>query len=70
MTRQAVYGGEANKERRVKVAVRDYVSAGRELSAKVRASLLALCDQRGPERGGGRPAAGPLWGGTDRQPLL
>jgi IS5 family transposase len=42
---QAVYGGGANKERRVKAAVRDYVTAGRELSAKVSASLLAMCDQ-------------------------
>jgi IS5 family transposase len=45
MTSKAVYGGGANKERRVKAAVRDYVSAGRELSAKVSASLLGLCDQ-------------------------
>lgn len=42
---KAVYGGGANKERRVKAAVRDYVGAGRELSVKVRVSLLALCDQ-------------------------
>jgi hypothetical protein len=42
---KAVYGGGANKERRVKAAARDYVHVGRELSAKVGASLLGLCDQ-------------------------
>jgi hypothetical protein len=45
LSSKVVYGGGTNKERRVKAAVRDYVSAGRELSAKVQASLLALCDQ-------------------------
>jgi len=42
---KAVYRGGANKERRVKAAAREYVSVGRELSAKVSASLLGLCDQ-------------------------
>lgn len=42
---KTVYGGGAQKEKRVKAAVRDYVSVGRELSAKVSASLLTLCDQ-------------------------
>jgi transposase, IS5 family len=42
---KTVYGGGAQKEKRVKAAVRDYVSVGRELSTKVRASLLRLCDQ-------------------------
>jgi len=42
---KALYGGGANKERRVKAAAREYVRVGRELSAKVSASLLGLCDQ-------------------------
>jgi hypothetical protein len=42
---KAVYGGGANKEARVRQAVREYLGAGRELSAKVSASLLGLCDQ-------------------------
>jgi hypothetical protein len=45
LTRKTVYGGGAQKEKRVKAAGRDYVNVGRELSAKVSASLLALCDQ-------------------------
>jgi hypothetical protein len=45
LTSHVVYGGGANKERRVQAAVRDYLSAGRELADKVRASLLGLCDQ-------------------------
>jgi IS5 family transposase len=45
LTSKTVYGGGAHKEKRVQAAVRDYVSAGRELSAKVSASLLSLCDQ-------------------------
>jgi hypothetical protein len=40
-----VYRGGPNKEARVKRAVRDYLAVGRELSVKVRASLLGLCDQ-------------------------
>jgi transposase, IS5 family len=42
---QIVYRGGPNKEARVKRAVRDYLAVGRELSAKVHASLLDLCDQ-------------------------
>ena len=45
MTSKTVYGGGANKEVRVKAAVREYLAAGRELSAKVSVSLLGLCDQ-------------------------
>lgn len=44
-TSQIVYRGGPNKEARVKRAVRDYLAAGRDLSAKVQASLLGLCDQ-------------------------
>jgi transposase, IS5 family len=44
-TSQVVYGGGAQKEQRVKAAVREYVSVGRELSAKVQDSLLGLCEQ-------------------------
>ena len=40
-----VYRGGPNKEARVKAAVREYLAVGRELSAKVRQSLLGLCDQ-------------------------
>jgi IS5 family transposase len=42
---QIVYRGGPNKETRVKRAVRDYLTVGGELSAKVRQSLLGLCDQ-------------------------
>jgi hypothetical protein len=42
---QIVYRGGPNKEVRVKAAVREYLAVGGELSAKVRASLLGLCDQ-------------------------
>jgi IS5 family transposase len=42
---QVVYRGGPNKEARVKRAVRDYLGVGRQLSAKVRASLVGLCDQ-------------------------
>jgi len=44
-TSHVVYGGGANKEVRVRQAVREYLAAGRDLSAKVSASLLALCAQ-------------------------
>ncbi len=44
LTSKTVYGGGAHKEKRVKTAVRDYVKSGHELSAKVSASLLRLCD--------------------------
>jgi transposase, IS5 family len=40
-----VYRGGPNKEVRVKAAVRDYLAVGRELSAKVRTSLLGLCEE-------------------------
>jgi hypothetical protein len=42
---QIVYRGGPNKEARVKRAVREYLAVGGELSAKVRQSLLDLCDQ-------------------------
>ncbi len=45
ITSKTVYGGGAKKEARVKAAVREYLSAGRDLCAKVSASLLGLCDQ-------------------------
>ena len=44
-TSQVVYRGGANKEARVKSAVRAYLAVGRALEVKVRASLMALCDQ-------------------------
>jgi hypothetical protein len=44
-TSQIVYRGGPNKEARVKRAVRDYLAVGRDLSAKVHASLLDLCNQ-------------------------
>ena len=44
-TSQVVYRGGPNKAARVKSAVRDYLVVGRALEVKVRASLLALCDQ-------------------------
>jgi hypothetical protein len=45
MTSKIVYGGGARKESRVKSAVGEYLSVGRELSAKVSESLLGLCDK-------------------------
>jgi hypothetical protein len=42
---QAVYRGGANKETRVRHAVREYLAAAGELSTKVQSSLLGLCDQ-------------------------
>ena len=42
---QIVYRGGPNKEARVKRAVRDYLAVGRDLFAKVGASLSSLCDQ-------------------------
>jgi IS5 family transposase len=44
-TSHIVYRGGPNKEARVKRAVRDYLSVGRALGAKVHTSLLGLCDQ-------------------------
>ena len=43
-TSQIVYRGGPNKAARVKPAVRAYLAVGGELSAKVRQSLLELCD--------------------------
>jgi len=40
-----VFRGGPNKEGRVKSAVREYLAVGRDLSAKVRESLLGLCGQ-------------------------
>lgn len=42
---QIVYRGGPNQEARLKRAVRDYLAVGGELSAKVRESLIRLCDQ-------------------------
>ncbi len=42
---QIAYRGGPNKEVRVKAAVRAYLAVGGELSAKVRQSLLGLCDE-------------------------
>jgi len=42
---QIVYRGGPNKEARVKSAVRAYLAVGRDLSAKVRQTLLGLCDE-------------------------
>jgi transposase, IS5 family len=49
MTSKTVYGGGANKEKRVREAVREYLETGRELSEKVADSLLSLCDSGGLE---------------------
>lgn len=43
-TSQIVYRGGPNKEARVKKAVREYRTVGREISGKVQQSLLELCD--------------------------
>lgn len=40
-----IHRGGPNKEARVKRAVRDYLTVGGELSAKVSASLIDLCEQ-------------------------
>ena len=42
---KTVFGGGQDKERRLRVAVTDYLAVGRELSVKVAESLLGLCDQ-------------------------
>ena len=42
---QIVYRGGPNKEARVKAAVRESLAVGRELSGKVSASLLGLCEE-------------------------
>ena len=43
-TSQIVYRGGANKEARVKAAVREYLAVGHALAIKVQQSLLTLCD--------------------------
>jgi hypothetical protein len=43
LTSQILYRGGPNKAARVRSAVRDYLAVGRELAAKVQASLLELC---------------------------
>jgi hypothetical protein len=45
LTSKIVYGGGAQKEKRLKGAGREYVGVGRELSAKVADSLVRMCDQ-------------------------
>ncbi|MDO8542841.1 MAG: ISNCY family transposase [Opitutaceae bacterium] len=42
---KAAHGGGPGKEARLRQAVREYLSAGYDLAAKVHASLLGLCDQ-------------------------
>jgi hypothetical protein len=42
---QVVYRGGPHKEKRVKAAVREYLAVGRDLSVKVRQTLLGLCGQ-------------------------
>ncbi|HLE03445.1 MAG TPA: ISNCY family transposase [Anaerolineales bacterium] len=42
---KTAFGGGKDKEQRVRVAVGEYLQVGRELSAKVTASLLSLCEQ-------------------------
>lgn len=42
---KAVFGGGKDKEKRVRASVGSYLETGRELCAKVSASLLSLCDQ-------------------------
>ena len=44
-TSQIVSRGGPHKAARVKRAVRDYLGVGRDLSAKVQASLLGMCEQ-------------------------
>jgi hypothetical protein len=42
---KAVFGGGKDKTQRVRTAVGAYLQTGRELSGKLQASLLSLCDQ-------------------------
>lgn len=42
---KTAFGGGKDKDKRVRAAVSDYLQIGRELSAKISASLLSLCDQ-------------------------
>jgi len=44
ITSKTVYGGGANKDKRVRQAVQEYLEVGRQLSQKVVVSLLGLCD--------------------------
>jgi len=45
LTSRILYRGGPNKPTRLQRAVRDYLAVGRDLSVKVRASLLGMCDQ-------------------------
>jgi len=45
MASKVAFGGGKNKDQRVQTAVCEYLQVGRQLSAKVTASLLSLCDQ-------------------------
>jgi hypothetical protein len=45
MASKTAFGGGKDKDKRVHSVVSDYLQVGRELSAKVSASLLSLCDQ-------------------------
>ena len=49
LTSKTVYGGGANKEKRVRQAVGEYLQTGRQLSEKVADALLSLCDQGAQE---------------------
>jgi transposase, IS5 family len=42
---KTAFGGGKDKEKRVRAVVSEYLQIGRQLSAKVQASLLRLCDQ-------------------------
>jgi IS5 family transposase len=42
---KTTFGGGKDKDKRVRAVVSDYLQVGRELSAKVSASLLSMCDQ-------------------------
>jgi IS5 family transposase len=42
---KTAFGGGKDKDQRVRTVVREYLQIGRELSLKVQASLLSLCDQ-------------------------
>jgi len=42
---KTAFGGGKDKDKRVRAVVSQYLQVGRELSAKVSASLLSLCDQ-------------------------
>jgi transposase, IS5 family len=42
---KTAFGGGKDKDKRVQAVVSEYLQTGRELSAKIQASLLSLCDQ-------------------------